>query len=118
VSSREFRPGEPWDLALWNWFVDYADPFDYINTQFTAGADHPAGFHDPRFERRMAAASRLRGDARLRAYAELDRDLAEQAAPQATFASGETSYFLSARIGCQVLHPIYRLDFAALCVRG
>jgi hypothetical protein len=65
----------------------------------------------------MAAAARLTGEARLHAYAKLDRDLAAKAAPEATFASGETSYFLSARMGCQVLHPIYGLDLAALCVR-
>jgi hypothetical protein len=65
----------------------------------------------------MNDAARLQGDARLRAYAKLDRDLAARAAPQATFASGETSYFLSARMGCEVPHPIYGLDFAALCVR-
>ena len=65
----------------------------------------------------MKAAARLRGRARLRGYARLDRDLAAQAAPQATFASGESTYFLSARMGCDVLHPIYGLDLAALCVR-
>ena len=33
------------------------------------------------------------------------------------FATGTLTYFLSARMGCQVLHPIYGLDLAALCVR-
>jgi YVTN family beta-propeller protein len=114
---REFRPGEPWDIGMWGWAVDYADPFDYINNQFATGAQHPGGFYDPGFERRMEAASRLSGAARQRAYARLDRELAEQAAPQATFANAELRYLLSARIGCQVPHPIYGLDFAALCFR-
>jgi hypothetical protein len=61
----------------------------------------------------MKAAARLRGRARPRGYARLDRDLAAQA----TFASGESTYFLSVRMGCDVLHPIYGLDLAALCVR-
>jgi hypothetical protein len=64
---REFTPGEPWDLASWYWAVDYADPFDYINNQFAAGAEHPGGFYDPDFERRMEAASRLSGASRQRA---------------------------------------------------
>jgi peptide/nickel transport system substrate-binding protein len=115
--DREFRPGEPWDIGFWGWVVDYADPYNFVNSQFAAAADHPGGFHDPRFERRMVAASRLRGEARLRAYARLDRDLAARAAPQATFATGEARYFLSARMGCEVPHPIYGLDLAALCVR-
>ena len=80
-------------------------------------AEHPGGFRDPGLWRRMAAAARLTGDARLRAYARLDRDLAERAAPAAAFASGIITHFLSARMGCQVLHPIYGLDLAALCVR-
>ena len=66
----------------------------------------------------MAAASRLTGEARLRAYARLDRDLAERAAPAAAFASSIVTHFLSARMGCQVLHPLYGLDLAALCVRS
>jgi hypothetical protein len=59
----------------------------------------------------------LTGDARLRAYAKLDRDLAADAVPAVPFATGTASYFLSARMGCQVLHPIFGLDLAALCVR-
>ena len=64
----------------------------------------------------MAAAAELTGDARLRAYAGLDRDLAERSAPAAAYATGTITHFLSARIGCEVLHPIYGLDLAALCV--
>ena len=65
----------------------------------------------------MDAVARLSGATRIRAYAKLDRELAAQAAPAAPFASGSTTYLLSARMGCQVLHPIYGLDLAALCVR-
>ena len=114
---REFRAGEPWDIGMYGWEVDYGDPYNFINTQFAAGAERPGTFHDPRFERRMEATARLTGRVRLRAYGRLDRDLAAEAAPQATFASGESSYFLSARMGCEVPHPIYGLDLAALCVR-
>ena len=77
----------------------------------------PAVPSDPDIERRMAAAAGLSGEARLRAYAELDRDLAEQAVPAAPFASGTVTHFLSARMGCEVPHPVYGLDLAALCVK-
>ena len=40
-----------------------------------------------------------------------------EAVPAVPFASGTLTHFLSARMGCQVLHPIYGLDLAALCVR-
>lgn len=110
-------PDRPWDLASWGWIADYADPSNFINDQFGPGAAHPRGFRDPGLWRRMAAAARLTGEARLRAYARLDRDLAERAAPAAPYASGIVSHFLSTRMGCQVLHPLYGLDLAALCVR-
>ncbi len=111
---------EQWDLARWGWTVDNADPFDYINTLY--GPDRPpdetpSDFRDPGLWRRMAAAARLTGEERLRAYARLDRDLARRAAPAVPYASGIVTHFLSARMGCQVLHPLYGLDLAALCVR-
>jgi YVTN family beta-propeller protein len=115
--ARIQRPGEPWDLTYWNWFADVADPFNFVNAQFGAHGFAPGYFRDPDFNRRMAAAARLTGDARLRAYAALDRDLAETAVPAAPFASGTVTHFLSARMGCQVLHPIYSLDLASLCIR-
>jgi YVTN family beta-propeller protein len=110
-------PNEPFDMGYSNWFVDYADPFGYINSQFARDGVRPGLFEDPDVEQRMTDAAGLGGDARLRAYAELDRDLAAGVAPSAPFATGETAYFLSARMGCQVLHPIFGLDLAALCIR-
>jgi peptide/nickel transport system substrate-binding protein len=114
--TRIQTPGEPWDLAYWNWVFDYADPATFINDQFATATQLPTVVEDPRMQRRMEAAALLTGDARLRAYARLDRDLAEQAVA-APFASGTVTHFFSARMGCQVLHPVYGLDLPALCVR-
>jgi hypothetical protein len=97
--------------------VDYPDPFGYINSQFADDDFRPGLFEDPDAERRIAHAASLTGDARLRAYAKLDRYLAAKAVPAAAFATGTASYFLSARMGCQVLHPIFGLDLASLCIR-
>jgi hypothetical protein len=36
--------------------------------------------------------------------------------PAAPFAAGTITHFLSARMGCEVLHPLYGLDLAALCI--
>lgn len=110
-------PGEPFDLAYSNWFSDYADPADFTNLLFGADGDLGTLYDNPEMERRLAAAARLAGVARLRAYAELDEYLAQRAVPAVPFASGTLTHFLSARMGCQVLHPIYGLDLAALCVR-
>ncbi len=116
--TRISKPGEPFDLTYWNWIFDYADPATFINDQFsTKRFGLPPVVTDPEIQRRMEAAALLTGDARLRAYARLDRDLAEQVVPAAAFASGTITHFFSARMGCQILHPIYVLDLAALCVR-
>jgi YVTN family beta-propeller protein len=114
--SRLHRPGEPWDLAWSNWFFDYPDPASFINDQF-AVPNQPTSIDDPTALRRMSAAARLSGAARRRAYAQVDRYLAERVVSAAPFASGTITHFLSARIGCQILHPVYALDLAALCVR-
>jgi ABC-type transport system substrate-binding protein len=115
--ERTRDPREPFDISYSNWYFDVADPFSYINLQFGRDGVRPALFRDPEMNRRMVAANRLVGAARLRAYAELDRDLSARAVPGALFASGSASYFLSARMGCEVAHPIYGLDLAALCIR-
>jgi peptide/nickel transport system substrate-binding protein len=111
------KPGEPFDITYANWFFDYADPFSYLNLQFGDDGFNLGGFRDAGWHERMDSVARLSGEKRLRAYAELDRELAAEAAPAAPFASGSSTYFLSARMGCQVLHPIYGLDLAALCIR-
>ena len=113
---RLFRPGEPWDMAYFNWFVEYPDPANFIN-DLIAGAGDEVLFVEPQFERRLKEAVSLVGDGRFAAYAELDRELSKDQVPAVPFASGTTTHFLSARIGCEVLHPVYGLDLAALCVR-
>jgi YVTN family beta-propeller protein len=110
-------PHRRWDVAFWDWLVDYADPSDFIDRQFGPGAEYPGGFRDPGLWKRMTIADGLTGEARLGAYARLDRDLAERAAPAAAFASRTQTYLLSERMGCQLPHPIYGLDLAALCIK-
>jgi YVTN family beta-propeller protein len=107
-----------WDIAFFGWVLDYADPYDFTNALYGPDAvGEASNFRDPRIWRRMTAAARLTGEERLRAYARLDRDLA-RAAPAAPYASNIATHFLSDRMGCAVLQPLYGLDLAALCVRG
>ena len=76
------------------------------------------GFHDRRLFRRIRAATRLSDHAaRLRAFEQLDADLA-RAGAAAPFATAATTDFFSDRIGCQVHQPIYGISLGALCVRG
>ena len=114
--GRVARPGEPWDIAYQNWFVEYPDPANFINDQF-ADATSEFLLVEPEFQRRLKGAASLVGEGRFAAFAELDRELSRDQVPGVPFASGTTTHFLSARIGCEVLHPVYSLDLAALCVR-
>ena len=111
-------PGEPFDIAQYNWSADYADPSTFINTLFQSEiSTHPSLFSEPRLDRRMAAAAQLAGEPRLRAYEALDRELSKEVVPAVPFASGTTVGFFSDRVGCQVDHPIAGIDFALLCER-
>jgi len=52
----------------------------------------------PRFNRTMGAASKLSGDERYAAYAQLDHDLMRDAAPWATYASPNVRELVSSRM--------------------
>lgn len=119
--------GEPYDLIISAWSADYPDPALYLEPLFGLAEIHPAGsarggvnvslFDDPAYQRRLAAARRLSGARRDRAYGTLDVDLAREAAPMVALATTTRQDFFSARMGCQVYHPVYGMDLAALCVR-
>ena len=53
---------------------------------------------------------------RLRAYGELDADLARDAAPVAALTIANEATFVSERVGCITLRPV--LDLATVCLKG
>jgi YVTN family beta-propeller protein len=124
LGDREQRRGEPYDLALVTWATDYPDPYDVLNilldgTLARRGRGlNLSHFDDPTYNRRLEAAARLSGDARYRAYARLDADLARDAAPLVSFGNETARDFFSARIGCQLYQPVVGFDLGALCIRG
>ena len=113
-----------WDIADVGWFADYADPYDILNQLFGTvpglrGGNFNVGhFDEPRFERRLRRAAGLSGPTRYRTYARLDAGLAGNAAPVVAYANETSNYFFSARIGCEIVQPLYGLDLPALCERG
>ena len=115
--ERAHTPGEPFDLVYSNWFADYVDPLNFLQLWDGDGMFGHL-LDDPRVDRAFAHAAPLRGDRRLAAYARLDRQLVEDVVPGVAFANGTVSHLLSSRMGCQVLHPVYNLDLAALCIEG
>jgi peptide/nickel transport system substrate-binding protein len=112
-------PGEPWDIALWSWIIDYGDPSDFVRPMYTPLAPDawPGGFSGKAVGRRLRAALPIvDATARARAFADLDADFA-RAAAAAPFAINLSTDFFSDRIGCQIHHPIYGISLGALCLR-
>ena len=99
---------EPWDLALVLWTPDFVDPAAYINRLLDgqhAGGTNLARFDEPPYNAEMQQASRLRGAARAKAYAELDRRLARDAAPLLPVAVLNEVTLVSGRVGCMLQRP-------------
>jgi peptide/nickel transport system substrate-binding protein len=116
---RQGKKNEPFDIGLSTWRVDYPDPYDVLNLLLDGNLGvNAAHFDDTVWNRRLEAAAKLSGDARYRAYARLDVDLARKAMPWVAFENEHVLDLFSARVGCQLFQPVYGMDIATLCVRG
>jgi ABC-type oligopeptide transport system substrate-binding subunit len=87
------------------------------NARKPADNSNYAYFDVPAYNRRMAAADRLTGSARSRAFSRLDADIMRNEAPWAPLYEVSSSLFVSTRVGCVKVHPVFRLDLAAMCLR-
>jgi peptide/nickel transport system substrate-binding protein len=102
---------------------DYDDPYGLVEKLLdgrvirAAGNTNVSYFDDPRINRAIDAAQRLHGEARERAYARLDVEVARREAPLAAYANLNARVFLSTRVGCITYQPVYGLDVAGLCLR-
>jgi peptide/nickel transport system substrate-binding protein len=131
LAARAGTPGEPYDIIL-DWFganpvgtePGYPDPAGMID-RYLAGknARKPAGntnfayFDDPATNRQIAAADRLSGLARFQAFSKLDAKIMRNNAPWVPLTEGSSWLFLSKRVGCLKQHPVFRRDYAAMCLR-
>ncbi len=112
--------GEPFDLTLEGWHMDYFDPYDFIflldgTTIRTANNVDFSYFNSPAYNRKIAAAASLVGQARYRAFGTLDIDLAKNAAPLASYITDNTRILVSKSTGCFAYHPVYELDIPSIC---
>jgi YVTN family beta-propeller protein len=110
--ARLTRRGEPFDIAIYGYHTDVADPGTFLAAMLALPVLDPRAY-----EPRLAAAGRLSGRSRDLAYGRLADDLARDAAPLVAFANPVRQDFFSRRIGCQIYNPLYGMDLAALCVR-
>jgi ABC-type oligopeptide transport system substrate-binding subunit len=108
--------GEPFDLALTGWAADYADPASFFIPLLARGSGAGGVYlDDPRVNRRTEAANRLSGDARRKAWADLDVDLMRDNPSWAPYVHTQTRTFVSRSVGCVLNHPVYGFDIAAVC---
>ena len=70
----EFTRGARFDIGWYGWSLDFADPSDFLGPPFAGSDVDFPGSDAQRYRTRMAADSRLSGEARLRAYGQLDID--------------------------------------------
>jgi ABC-type transport system substrate-binding protein len=114
--ERASRPGEPFDILLAWWYVDYADPYDLLNVLLDPKGNL-SHFRSEGWDIKLEQVAQLSGPARYRAYGELALELARDAAPWVPYATGTSRDFFSARVGCQTFNPVYGMDLAALCLQ-
>ena len=112
--------GEPFDLALGLWSVDYADPASFfeplLNPELRdTGNLNYFYFVRPWVTARIDAANRLAGEARRRAWGSLDADLMRTDPPWVPFVHTTNRSFVSRSLGCFQHHPVYGIDIAAVC---
>ena len=103
---------EPFDLDYDGWAVDYADAAAYFRVLLGSGYPYLGGAG---VAARVAAADRLVGEERRKAWDELDEDLMRDNPPWAPYLHFTGRTFVSRSFGCFVAHPVYGLDLAAAC---
>jgi ABC-type oligopeptide transport system substrate-binding subunit len=115
------RRGEPFDLTLEGWHMDYFDPYDFIflvdgTTIRPANNVNFSYFNSAQWNRKITRAKTMVGAQRYQAFSNLDHDLVRNASPLATYASPNDRHYVSSRTGCYHYHPVFTYDYAAICL--
>jgi ABC-type oligopeptide transport system substrate-binding subunit len=103
--------GADFDAAIAGWNQDYPDPYDFIDVLLNGNNIHEtnnnnlAYLNAPALNSRMAAANRLTGDARYRAYGNLDVQITAKYAPWASYDNRNEREFVAKRVGGYLFQP-------------
>ena len=123
LDARAGTPGEPYDLVLTRYFVEYPDPANVLirllareNARRSAGNTNFSYFDNAAYNQRMAATQRLTGTARLKAFSTLEADILRNEAPVAPLSEGSYWMLVSKRVGCVRPDPA-RLAWWAVCLQ-
>jgi hypothetical protein len=100
--------------------MDYFDPYNFLfpmdgTTIRPANNVNFSYFNSPEYNRKIARATALGGQARYRAFGALDVELARNAAPLASYITDNTRHLVSRSTGCYVYRPVYEIDLPAIC---
>jgi ABC-type transport system substrate-binding protein len=124
LNARAGVPGAPYDMILAGFPLDYPDPANALirllggpNARKPAGNDNFAYFDEAVYSRQMAAADRLTGATRFRAFSSLDAKIMRDEAPWAPLYEDSAWLLLSKRVGCLRVQPVFVRDIAAMCLR-
>jgi ABC-type transport system substrate-binding protein len=116
--------GEAFDIGHEGWGADYADPSNFLNVlldgkriQATNNVN-TSYFNNAAFNRKLEAASRLYGSARLRAYGNLDAEVFRTQAPMAPYINTNARIFASEKVGCYTYSSINSsTNLVATCLK-
>jgi len=121
--SKEGTRGEPFDITSEGWIADYADPYDFINVLLSGDNLHDSNnnnvayFNDPTYNKAMNAAALLSGNARYKAYGNLDVSMFKNNPPWAARNNFNDRILVSSKISCFTFNSTYSVDYAALCMK-
>ena len=115
--------GEPFDVVLSAWNLDYAEPITFFRPLLYGGTIGAAAntnfayFNRPKYNREIDRIDRMTdAAARRKAWADLDVDMMRNDPPWAPFMNGASRIFVSKSFGCFVFQPVIGvIDLVAAC---
>ena len=105
--------GNDVDIYTAGWIADYFDPFDFINVLLdgnniqAANNNNYSYYNSAKYNAAMKAASKLNGQARYKAYGQLDVDIMKNDAPWAPVFNYTSRDFISANTENYIYHSVY-----------
>jgi ABC-type oligopeptide transport system substrate-binding subunit len=108
-------PYQSWAVGDWDifvptgWCAEAPDPYDFLQLLLWPAEVSPLHFGSPKYRTKIAVANRLNGNARLRAFGNLDLEMMRDAAPVAPMRTCNSRYLFSDRVDprslvCQGVH--------------
>jgi peptide/nickel transport system substrate-binding protein len=115
--------GVAMDIANEGWFLDYPDPYDFMNV-LLSGDNIPktngvnfSYFNVPKYNQQMDHANTLSGTARYKAYGSIATDMMTNDPPWASWLYTNNIDFFGPRVGCTVVTPTVVMDLNTMCLR-